>query len=142
MIAQLPTVLFINGVANDLLVGYRPGKLPNVFGSINTFNYINSPLINKQVIILNPQEKFDANINLNVDLIINQISEPDTHSVALKNAQMLSDKFNVPCLNNPNSILRLTRDKLAGFLQGIENVTVPITVAFNPKHANHIIQKI
>ena len=62
------------------------------------------------------------------DLILNSISNPDTEPDSLEEADKFISKQEKPFINNPRTVLSMSRDKVSRLLSGVENLVAPKTI--------------
>lgn len=67
------------------------------------------------------------------DVIFNEISDPDTHTNALKRCIFLLDKLQKPVINKPKAILLTRRDTNYLRLKDVDGIIMPKTVQIQPK---------
>ncbi|NNE06309.1 MAG: hypothetical protein HKN15_11360 [Xanthomonadales bacterium] len=65
-------------------------------------------------------------------LIFNQISDADSHPVALQRCEELCRHVGVPVINPPEAVLKTTRDQVAEYLHDIPGVRAPRTLRVAP----------
>jgi glutathione synthase/RimK-type ligase-like ATP-grasp enzyme len=85
---------------------------------------------------INSSQSF--NLNFWPSIIFNEISDPDTHSVALEKANIFCQNQKKPVLNSPASVLATKRDTIYKNLTHIENLTVPKTFRISPRSPSEI----
>jgi hypothetical protein len=66
-------------------------------------------------------------------LIVNQISDVDTHKGALERCIEMCSLTSAPVINHPRKILLTSRSRVSRLLQGIPGVTMPRTVRMTPR---------
>lgn len=66
------------------------------------------------------------------DVIINEISDADSHRYALTRCVAFCRQQARPVINEPAAVLATTRDAVADRLQGIAGLTMPVTVRIAP----------
>ena len=103
-------ILFIDGIRDDSKVSIvsitQDDISYNVGGSCNLFNHINSEYFNKHILIFDANETTNLNIDFNnVHLIVNQISEYDTHKSVLAKVDVLENQIPIPFINSAKNIL-------------------------------------
>lgn len=81
-------------------------------------------------------------LNFFPDVIINEISDPDSHHFALKRCMAFCEQQGKPIVNNPVAILGTTRDAVAKKLQGIAGLQMPITLRISPRSPQEIIDAV
>lgn len=130
-------VLFISGIPNNKLVEVVSISATNdtkyiMSGSTNIFFNIQNSKINKKYQRLDLSASQKINMN-NIDMIFNQISDPDSHSRALSKVNKIYQKNpNIKMLNNPSSIIQTTRSRIYNKLKNIPNLIMPKTIKFVP----------
>lgn len=134
-------VLFIRGIGNDGRVKFNNDKI-QISGCAALFEFIESMHFKKELLVLDASDKTKLEINTPPDLIINEISEADTHTHALFKAAQLIQIINVPVINAPINILKTGRDATYKLLQHIDGLIIPKTISLSPKHPREIHQAI
>ena len=140
-------ILFIDGIRDDSKVSIvsitQDDISYNVGGSCNLFNHINSEYFNKHILILDANETTNLNIDFNnVHLIVNQISEYDTHKSVLAKVDVLENQIPIPFINSAKNIVKTTRDSIYKLLNNYEKLIIPKTVRIKPSHPKDIINTI
>jgi len=73
-------------------------------------------------------------------LIVNQISDADTHKGALERCIELCSLTSAPVINQPSNVLLTTRSRVSRLLQGIPGVTMPRTVRMAPRSPDEVFE--
>lgn len=142
-----PKVLFLSGIKDDgmaTVLSIHGGSIRlNPYGSTNVFTLLATDLVDKASFTLDATRKVDINMR-GVNLIFNEISEPDTHRIALSKVDFILRKLEnrIPCINLPIHVRGSTRDQVSARLQNIDKLVVPHTVAVNPKNPAAIVEAI
>ena len=71
-------------------------------------------------------------------LIVNQISDVDTHKGALERCIELCSQTSAPVINHPSRILETSRSRVSRLLQDIPGVTMPRTVRMAPRSPDEV----
>jgi glutathione synthase/RimK-type ligase-like ATP-grasp enzyme len=71
-------------------------------------------------------------------LIVNQISDPDTHFGALGRCRQLCGRSKLPVINAPENVMKTSRDGISYLLKEIPGVTVPRIVRAEPHSPDEI----
>jgi glutathione synthase/RimK-type ligase-like ATP-grasp enzyme len=130
-------VLVINGIGSkgyvDVIHANSFGKISyKTYGSCNIFSYLPSELINITHFIIDHLEQQEISLKyiLKHDIVFCEISDPDSHSVALAKTRNLYNALEgkIPWINNPHHVARTGRDTISRLLTGIENVVAPKAV--------------
>jgi len=88
-------------------------------------------------------EQPPLNIPQRPDLIFNQISNPDTHSIALERCVDVCRRFDgIPVINHPDAIKETARDAVYQKLHDIDGVRFPKTVRCVPESPEHVLELI
>ena len=141
-------VLFINGIPDDLHVKVgsiqkngQPYLIYN--GGANIFDFINDESIKKYMLMLDANKTQDVKL-VKSAIIFNQISDADTHKVALTKLKNIYKFFpkNTTVLNDPSQILKTTRDNIYALLKDIPKVDIPKTLKIKPKSPSDIYNAI
>ena len=134
------SVLIVNGIGNtgtvDVFFANSFGKISyNTSGSCNTFGFLPREL-KKNHFVIDHLEQQEISIKhiLTHDIIFCEISDPDSHSMALKKAQHLFGlvKDKIPWINDPNLVLNTRRDTMSQLLSGIDGVIAPKALRLKP----------
>lgn len=72
--------------------------------------------------------------------IFNEISDPDSHKVALYRCAHFCQYTDVPVINHPEKIRQTTRDGVAEMLQGIPGVRMPRTIRFQAEAPEEVFR--
>jgi len=76
-------------------------------------------------------------------LIFNQISNADTHRIALARCKKICTHFEgTPVINHPDAVLESTRDAVYRKLNDIDGLTIPKTVRCVPESPEHVFKLI
>ena len=142
-----PRVLFINGISDDGLVkvlSLKDNKVNYLCqGSINAFRYLENERIEKSIIVLDSNDSAEFYFEKNTDIFFNEISEADSNRKNLIKVKHLVNQFQqIPCINHPKYVLQTTRELVSQNLQGINNLTVPLTIRIAPLSPDQIIESI
>lgn len=125
------TVCWIRGLPNDNRVVARMddrGAMQfNTLGSINMFTPAGRDSGGVQILLPGVFPK-----SFIPSLIVNEISNPETHSRALKMANALCEKVARPVINHPARVMQTTREKVCEALQEVEQLVVPRVFLINP----------
>ena len=81
-------------------------------------------------------------LNFFPDVIINEISDADSHRAALQRCVAFSQQQAKPVFNSPEAMLGTTRDAIAQRLQGFSGLQVPTTIKEQPLSPQSIVQAI
>lgn len=76
------------------------------------------------------------------DVIINEISDADTHQYALKRCAHLCHQQNKPVVNHPQVIMQTRRDHVYQRLHNLPMVQMPKTIRFTPHSPRDVAQAI
>jgi glutathione synthase/RimK-type ligase-like ATP-grasp enzyme len=75
-------------------------------------------------------------------MIVNELSSPETHTRALRDAHEMCQQIQVPVINRPDRIMGTTRDKVANALAGIDRLIVPRTIVCTPRSPDDVMDLI
>ncbi len=132
-------ILFINGIPDNHKVKVRKIKKDGGVswsgsGSANLSNFLQNDQFDISNIIFdtNRDQKLPRKM---IHAIFNQISDSDSHKIALKKADDFykAVSANVPFFNSPSNVMKTTRDSIYQLLQGIDKLHVPKTVKLQPR---------
>lgn len=140
-------VLVLSGIANNqdakiLKINNNIYASYNPHGNSNVYNLLEKKFKTQHLVLdINKSQKIKVKTP---NVIFNQISDADTHTITLKKIDNLLKSINkdVKILNSPENILKTTRESIYKQLKNIKNLTVPKTVKFKPKSPNDIFKKI
>ncbi len=137
-------ILFINGVPDNHKVKVRKIQKDGSVswggsGSANVSNYLKNDLFDISDLIFdtNRDQKLPRKM---IHAVFNQISDPDSHKIALKKADDFYKAVsgNIPFFNAPSNVMKTTRDNIYRSLQGIDKLHVPKTVKLQPRSPSDI----
>lgn len=74
------------------------------------------------------------------NLVVNEISEPDSHQKMLDNANQLMAQLSCPVINAPANIVHTRRERLAEKLKPLSNIRVPKTLRCQPSCPDQVAQ--
>jgi len=142
-------ILFLNGLPDNRQVEVNSIDRNNIMhyllqGSTNIAQKLNTDQIIPASVVFDTNSKQDINAASNINAIFNEISDADTHIIALAKAQKLYNTFSdkLPFLNIPASVLKTTREQIYTLLRGIDKLHVPKTVRIQPRSASDIYEAI
>ena len=73
-------------------------------------------------------------------LIFNQIADADTHRGSLERCAELCEQLSSVVINQPQKVMRTTRDRVFELLKGIPGVKMPRTLRFQPSSPDGVFQ--
>ena len=141
-------ILFINGIPDNHKVKVRKIQKDGTVswggsGSANLSNYLQNDLFDLSTVTFDTRgdQKLPRKM---IHAIFNQISDPDSHKIALKKADDFYKAVsgNISFFNAPSSVMKTTRDNIYQILQGIDKLYVPKTVKFQPRSPSDIYDTI
>ncbi len=130
-------LLVIGGIADDgiihaLKIDARGELIYNTAGSSNLAYGLSQEVFDLKRLMFDHQlsQPIDIAANLKIAAVINEISEPDSHSIALKKAGDIQRKFSdkIKWFNSPSLITLTTRDNISEALQGIDDLVMPRSI--------------
>jgi len=142
MAAEKKDILIINGIRNDGTVDdVRASSLGQISfstaGSCHVSTYLPRELFNVNQFILDHHLQQQINVKhiLSHSVVFCEISDPDSHSIALRKARNLFDALHdkIQWINNPHNVPNTRRSRVPELLSDIEGVTAPQTVRVIPK---------
>lgn len=138
-------ILITLGVNNQGQASVRPdeqGQMrihvdgsSNVFGMLDFRGITVVPYLIYGPQVQQPPFRFPGKLKL----IFNQISDADSHSVALRRCAELCAHVGAPLINAPEAVLKTTRDEVARRLADIPGVRVPRTIRCAPASPAEVI---
>ena len=137
-------ILFLQGVNDQRKVGViinKVGELQLLFdGGCNVFEFLrHNDDWNVEVALLVPGD-WRQTIELKKSaLIVNELSDPDSHSKALTKAIKVREFFSeVPCINEPAAVQQNSREKVSEKLASIPGVFAPKTIRTNLNRSHEV----
>lgn len=144
-----PKILFVNGIRDDRVVEIMTikddGRITHkASGTCDFYNYLETDLIQKHLLLLDTNKDSPIKLPQNLSVIVNQISEPDTHKISLYKMHMLSKmkQGQLPLINPPHLVMQTTREKIAQKLSDLPGVIMPQTIRIKPKSPQDILAAI
>ena len=140
-------ILVINGIGSkgtvDVVYANPFGKISyNTDGSCNIFTRLPRKLININHFIVDHLERQEMNLKyiLKHDMVLCEISDPDSHSMALAKTRNIYDvlKNRIPWINNPHLVPNTSRDTMSQILSDIDNVIAPKALKLKPATSENI----
>lgn len=129
--------LFLSGVPDsgkaNVVTNEQGGMTVVISGSSNLLHNLKNLSAEKHQFILagaGGDQRFA--LNFFPDIIVNEISDPDSHRHALARCINFCQQQAKPVLNRPEAILNTARENVVALLQGIPGLTVPKTVRVRP----------
>lgn len=123
---------------------YKPGRLEfdfdGVIDAIDDFENLEITPLVLPFIVRSAEEVEQISIDFkNFDVIFNAICEPDICKNALYSAAyFLKDNKEVPVINHPSLVLRMTRDNLYSMIKDVPGLYVPKVIRIRPDSLNYI----
>jgi glutathione synthase/RimK-type ligase-like ATP-grasp enzyme len=139
--------LFIGGVPDngkaDVVTTEQGSLSVVVSGSSNLAQFLTTMAGEKAQFFMAGQGG-DQHYSLNFfpDVIINEISDADSHSFALKRCVAFCQQQGKPVINRPEAILATTREAIADKLQAIDGLQMPLTVRITPRSPLAVVDAI
>ena len=111
-------------------------------GTCNIYSTLETDRIDRSLLILdtNPQQ----NINIgNVDVIFNQLSDPDSHRISITKANAVCQQVNnTYCINHPDKVINTSRERIYELLKDLPGIVIPQTIRFTPASTQQVIDNI
>lgn len=132
------TVWCVKGIPDDRLMKVVVGADGQLFfstgGSINVSSHMKRRMQIKEVVLPGklPED--------NPSLIINEISNPETHSETLAACADLCARFDCPVINAPEKVRATTREQVSKKLAGIQGLRVPRTILCTPESPAEVLE--
>ena len=137
-------VLFINGIRDDGIIRVNRIIDNNILqyineGTCNVYPFLKSEKLESSMLMLDANPSQDINPG-DIDIIFNQVSDPDTHKIALAKVSKICEQFKdrAYCINHPDSIINASREKTHELLKDISSLIVPRTIRILPSSAHEI----
>lgn len=139
--------LFIGGVPDsgkaDVVTAPQGDLSVVVSGSSNLSNYLAAlPGDKAQFYMAGKGGDQRYALNFFPDVIVNEISDADSHSSALQRCIAFCQQQAKPVFNSPQAMLGTGRDAIAQRLQGISGLQVPATVRIQPLSPQSIVESV
>ena len=138
------SILFVNGIPDDQRVAVDKIEEDGTYkwwgsGSANLSNFLQNDLFDRSSVLFDTRGDQELPKKI-MHAVFNQISDADTHKIALKKADDFYKAVSgqVPFFNPPSLIMKTTRDNIYRSLQGIGKLHVPKTVKIQPKSPSEI----
>jgi len=142
------TILFIRGINDSNTASITPGENGSVgiaydgcCGIYWAMNFASRP-VEEVTLFGNRADQKQVRLKSPPTLVINEISDPDSHYGALKRCEMLCQQLQCPVINHPSKILQTTRDNISRLLQDIPGLRMPLTVRLQPGSPEDIFTEI
>ncbi|MCV6590310.1 MAG: hypothetical protein OIF57_14995 [Marinobacterium sp.] len=142
-------ILFINAIADDNSAKVsisEDGQLRIILsGSANLQNFLSSQLNRAEsttvsTLCLGPSDE-RKNIRISApDLVVNEISEPDSHVTSLEKLAGIVAELNCPVINPPAAIIHTRRENLATQLAPLQRLKVPTTLRITPDSPRQLLE--
>jgi len=137
-------ILFISGVADlpEIYVSSIDETGNHTFhyeGNSNLSRYLSASSFEKAILNLDATQ--DQEIVLPpVDAIFNQVSNTDTHQIALSKVENLDRNLSgkIPLFNTPSNIRKISKETLFTLLKDIDKLQIPKTLRIHPHSPNDI----
>lgn len=111
-------------------------------GACDIYTYINPSTWNKQLLVLD-SNPYHITLDPKTHCIVNQIAEPDSHTLTLERVKViLTEHSRIPVFNPPEHIEKTRRDHVYKNLQDIEGLYVPPTLRITPTSPREIFKAI
>ena len=139
-------ILFLQGINNNSQATVAIDSQGNyqllLDGGTNTLGFLREDGWNIQTFVLAPKQQQTEFEFPKPDVIFNDISDPDSHSIALKKAQQVRNIFaDVPCINEPTAVELCSREKVSRKLNGIPGLVVPKTIRTNIGKVTDVVRE-
>jgi glutathione synthase/RimK-type ligase-like ATP-grasp enzyme len=138
--------LFLFGLPNDgrcvAIIDKKGGMRTKITGAANIKKFIRLPGVQHEFFMSGTQKSQYFKLNFIPDVIVNEISDADTHSNALNLASAFCQNQNKPVINHPDAIRNTRRDHIAQRLSHIKGLIIPLTIRFQAQKPNDVIDAI
>lgn len=137
-------VLFLKGIDDrsraSVLIDERGQVQLVLSGGVNAETFLRARGVQGAGLLLAPVDR-RPNLHLErPDILFNEISDADTHSVSLRKAKQLRKLFpELRCINEPEAVEASTRDRAAERLSGIDGLIVPRTLRLQPRSPDAVL---
>ena len=135
--------VFTAGISSDgtsrIEVGADGKPIISLSGSSNVFsNLENFPGKRYKRVLGGDNKVKSIELSYSPDVIFNEITDPDSHSVALANCKKFIAGLGKPAINHPDAILNTSRDLIATNLSDITGLKMPLTVRIKPRSPEEV----
>ena len=135
--------VFIAGIqsngSSQIEVGSDGKPIISLSGSSNIFTHLEHfPGTRYQRVLSGKHQAHIPKMDYSPDVIFNEITDPDSHKVALLNCKNLIASQGKPAVNHPDAILGTTRDLISANLSGIAGLKTPLTVRIKPRNPEQV----
>lgn len=141
-----PNVLFINGVPDDRVVEVAQvknngGIIYKSTGTCDLYSYLKTPTFEKHLKVLDLGQQSQITIPQDVSVIVNQISEPDTHKKTLLKMRSLQKVFlgTIAFINQPHRVMQTGREVIFEKLQALPGINIPKTIRMQPRSPRDVL---
>jgi glutathione synthase/RimK-type ligase-like ATP-grasp enzyme len=143
---QLKT-LFLSGIPNDnrgnVVINTKGQTNIVLSGSANLANFLaDLPGVNYNFYLAGLGRPQPYEIPFWPNIIVNQISDPDTHNQALIRSINLINTQACPVINHPEAIKNTRRELIYQNLSGVDGLIVPKTTRFSPTNPQDVKREI
>jgi len=135
--------VFTAGISSDgtsrIEVDASGKPIISLSGSSNVFSNLESFPGKRYKRVLGGDNKVKSiELSYSPDVIFNEITDPDSHSVALANCKKFIAGLGKPAINHPDAILNTSRDLIATNLSDITGLKMPLTVRIKPRSPDEV----
>jgi glutathione synthase/RimK-type ligase-like ATP-grasp enzyme len=143
---QLKT-LFLSGLPNDnrghIVINIKGQTNILLSGSANLGNFLaDLPGENYNFYVAGSGSPQSYEIPFWPNIIVNQISDPDTHELALIRSINLINTQACPVINHPEAIKKTRRELIYQNLNSVDGLVVPKTTRFSPANPRDVKREI
>jgi hypothetical protein len=135
--------LFLSGIPDDGLAIVKEANNRHslyLSGSSNLYDYLRHPLLRGRHVLLNTFLPEEIKLG-NTRLLVNCVSDPDSHKKALATVQRFERTLNLPVFNSSVDIEKTRRDRVWQILKEIPGLAVPRTEMVQAAHPDELLTK-
>jgi len=133
--------LFLSGIPDDGLAIVKEANNRHTLylsGSSNLYDYLRHPLLRGRHILLNTYVNEKITVG-KTGLLVNCVSDPDSHKKALATVQRFEQTLNIPVFNSSALIEKTRRDRVWQILKDVPGLSVPHTEMVEAAHPDEIL---
>jgi glutathione synthase/RimK-type ligase-like ATP-grasp enzyme len=133
--------LFLSGLPDDGLAIVKEANNRHslyLSGSSNLYDYLRHPLLRGRDVLLNTYLPEEIKLG-NTRLLVNCVSDPDSHKKALSIVQHFERTLDLPVFNSSVDIEKTRRDRVWQILKDLPGLIVPRTEMVQAAHPDDLL---
>jgi len=141
-------ILFVNGTPDNYIVQIKRISRKGIEhvnpGNCDLFHFLNSDHMTKAIFHLDINPTSSINLPQDISLIVNQISNADSHTKSLRKLSQRLSQYQdiIPVLNLPEQVLNTRRELIYQQLNKLPDLYVPKTIRIQPHSPTELINLI